>query len=320
MAAVTTPIETVTLVTQTRVLPGKDAEFAAWQQQVSDVVAAFPGFVDHTVREPSPPSQLDWAIIQRFRTEQAAQAWLQSPERQRLVKEIEPICAGQDDVHVFTDGSAQPLNVAASAVISTRVAPDKEEAYRAWQTRVAAMESAFPGFRGVRVEPPVPGVQDDWATVVRFDSNAHLQAWLGSPQRQRLVEETAAFGAQSHVRTVRGGFEGWFDFGRPPGAAPPPAWKQNMVVLLVIYPVVFLFGEWVQTPFLVNHGMPVWLALFLGNAVCVTLLGYVCVPWASRALAWWLAPSGGPNRRSDAAGAALVLALYATLLAVFSRF
>jgi hypothetical protein len=94
-----------------------------------------------------------------------------------------------------------------------------------------------------------------------------------------------------------------------------------MLVLLVLYPLVFLFGEWVQTPLLVDNGVPFWLALFIGNAVSVALLGWVLIPGASRRLRWWLAPPAGEEgRRLTWAGAALVASLYAASLAVFSQF
>ena len=31
-----------------------------------------------------------------------------------------------------------------------------------------------------------------------------------------------------------------------------PAWKMNMIVVLLLYPVVFLFGLWVGTPILIE--------------------------------------------------------------------
>ena len=40
---------------------------------------------------------------------------------------------------------------------------------------------------------------------------------------------------------MRTGFDQWFEV---PGATPPAWWKQNMVVLLVLYPLVFLLNEW----------------------------------------------------------------------------
>ncbi|MGH2588810.1 MAG: antibiotic biosynthesis monooxygenase [Dehalococcoidia bacterium] len=319
MTAVPASTQTVTLVTQTRVLPGKDAEFATWQQRMNDAIAAQSGFLDHQVMAPAPPTQLDWVIVQRFRSMDAVQAWLRSSERQQLLAEIEPVLAGHDDIHLFTSDSARPADSSASAVISTRVAPDQEQAFRNWQRRIAAAEATFPGFQGHKLEPPIPGVQEDWATVVRFDSDEHLQAWLTSPRRQQLLDEAASFGADSYVRTMRGGFEGWFDFGGR-SAALPPAWKQNMVVLLVLYPIVFLFGAWVQTPLLVDRGMPFWLALFISNAVSVNLTGYLCIPWAIRRLKWWLAPGAGAPAWTNAAGAALVVVLYGVALAIFAQF
>jgi len=324
MAAATAPAETdaqtVTLVTQTRVLPGKDGEFAAWQQRVSAAVAAFPGVIDHNVIEPAPPTQQDWVIVQRFRSAETAQAWLESEERRRLLAEAEPMLAGQDDVHVFRGGTDRPADATVAAVISTRVAPEQEQAFRDWRRRIAAAEATFPGYLGSKVEPPIPGAQEDWATVVRFDSDEHLRAWLTSPERGRLLEEAKGFGAQSDVRTLRGGFDGWFNFGDRAGAGRPPTWKYNMVVLLVLYPVVFLFGEWVFDPLMIGRGMPFWLALFVAKVISVVLIGYFLQAPVDRALSWWLTPGARASRRNDLAGVGLVVFLYAVALGVFSLF
>ena len=66
----------VTIVIQTRVRPECDDAFAAWQAKTSAIVAAFPGFVERSVLQPSPPAQVDWVIQQRFISSQAAVAWL----------------------------------------------------------------------------------------------------------------------------------------------------------------------------------------------------------------------------------------------------
>jgi uncharacterized protein len=310
----------VTLVTQTRIVPGHDTDFATWQQRMTDTVARAGGFVDQEVIAPTPPAQLDWVIVQRFRSVEDARHWLNSPERLALLKEIEPLIAGVDDIHLFTDERPAPAASTVAAVISTRVTPGTEEQFRDWQRRIAAAEARFPGFQGHKLEPPIPGVQEDWATVVRFDTDEHLQAWLDSPERRRLLEEAAGFGAGFRVRTMRGGFDGWFNFGNAPGEQPPPAWKQNMVVLLVLYPVVFLWGQFVGTPFLLNRGVPFWLALFVGNVVSVVLMGYLLMAPVNRALDWWLSPRPSAPAWTSAAGAALLVALYLLCLAVFSRF
>ncbi|HEY7067124.1 MAG TPA: antibiotic biosynthesis monooxygenase [Chloroflexota bacterium] len=314
------PGAAVTVVTQTRVAPGHDAEYARWQQQVSDAVARFPGFLEQTLIPPNPPVQVDWAIVQRFTSADAARAWLQSAERLQLINAIQPLLVGQDDVHLFTDGTGPKLAAPVTAVISMRVKPGQEAAFQEWQRRIAAVEATFDGFSGYRLEPPVPGVQDDWTTMIRFDSDAHLDAWLNSAQRQQLLTETPRFSDEFHTRKVRTGFDSWFTSGQPAGAEPPPGWKQNMIVLLILYPTVFLFGFFVQTPLLLRQGVQFWLSLFVANAVSTVLLGYWFVPWANRVLNWWLRPAPGAVPRVNWAGTLLVVALYAACLLAFSQF
>ena len=162
------------------------------------------------------------------------------------------------------------------------------------------------------------GVQDDWLAIPRFDTESNLQTWLDSPERKKLLEETASFLEEFHARVVRTGFEQWFP-SAVDGVSPPAAWKQNMIVLLLLYPVVFLFGGWVQTPILMGKaGLPFWLALFIGNVVSVLLLNWL-VPRVSNSFGWWLAPTRGADRWTSLSGAALILLLYAAWLLLFSK-
>jgi uncharacterized protein len=223
----------VTVVTQTRVEPSTAEGFAHWQQKISEAVAAQPGFMKETVMPPSPPAQVDWVILQRFASTETAVAWLRSDERQRLVAEAQPMLVGQDDVHLVHDSSTGVMPAPASAVISTRIKPGQENAYRQWERKIGAVQARSPGFQGYRFEPPVPGVQNDWLTILKFDSEANLQTWLNSTERKNLLEQAAAFTDEYHVRIVRTGFDQWFEVGVA-GASSPPAWKQNMIVLLIL--------------------------------------------------------------------------------------
>jgi len=139
-----------------------------------------------------------------------------------------------------------------------------------------------------------------------------------SDQTGRLLDEAGQFGADFRVRTVQSGFAGWFNFSDQPGAAVPPAWKESLVVLLVLYPVVFFFSIWVSMPHL--RGVPFWLALFLGNLFSVFVTGLLLIPWANRVLVWWLVPRRDAPAWTNAAGIALVVAIYCVCFAVFSLF
>lgn len=311
-----TPSQAVTVVTQTRVDPAHADEFARWQARIQDVVAKAPGFLQQTVMPPSPPAQIDWVILQKFEAAEAAVAWLNSEHRQTLIAHALPMLVGRDDVHIVKDGASGVMPAPISAVISTRIRPGSEDAYRAWEQRIAAAQSRASGFQGYRFEPPIPGVQPDWLSILRFDSEANLQRWLDSPDRLKLLKEAESFTDEFHARIVRTGFDQWFPAG---DASPPPsAWKQNMLVVLMLYPVVFLFGDLVQAPFLMGWaGMPFWLALFVGNVASVILLSRL-VPWVSRQFGWWLRPSDNAGRRRDLLGAAVVVGLYAVAMLVFA--
>lgn len=319
MNAPSPPVPTpgaVTIVTQTRVQPGFDDAFAVWQEQTSAMIAALPGFLGQTVMRPSPPAQVDWVILQRFATSAAAIGWLNSPERMARINGAQSMLVGRDDVHVVPDGSSGVLPAPVSAVISTRIKPGQEAAYRAWEQRIAAAQCKAPGFQGYRFEPPVPGVQDDWLSILRFDSEAHLDAWLESPQRKALLAEAEAFTEEFHARVARAGFDQWFP---EPGQGQPAqaVWKQNMLVLLMLYPVVYLFGIAVQNPLLTGWmGLAFPIALFIGNVVSVLLLNYL-VPWISGRFGWWLTPAR-PSAQVDGRGAAILAVLYLAMIAAFT--
>ena len=200
----------VTVVTQTRVKAGKEDEFARWQKSIGATVAGFPGFIEQTVMPPNPPAQIDWVILQRFASLEAATSWLNSSRRLGLIEHTLPMLVGQDDIHILKDDAVGVLPSPVSAVIATRLKPGTETAYRAWEQKIAAAQSKAKGFQGYRFEPPIPGVQDSWLAILRFDSDTNLQAWMNSPVRIALLKEAQAFTEEFHARIVRTGFDQWF--------------------------------------------------------------------------------------------------------------
>jgi antibiotic biosynthesis monooxygenase (ABM) superfamily enzyme len=307
-----------TIVTQTCPAPEHAEAFAAWQQETSKAVAEFPGFVRQTVIPPSPPTQVDWVILQHFADRQCAVAWLRSDARLQRVAAVQALVIGHDDVHLVAGDGPTLGQSPVSAVISTRVKQGQETAYRQWEQRIAAAQARAAGFLGYRLEPPIPGVQEDWLAVVKFDSAEHLQDWLSGAERARLLTETAPFTEEYHTRIAQTGFDRWFDVTKGGGEAPAARWKQNMVVLLLLYPVVFLFGWSVQTPWLIGRaGLAFPVALFLGNVVSVVLLSYLVAP-TSRCLRWWLQPQGSAPTRIAIAGTFLIVVLYGAMVAAFT--
>ena len=66
----------------------------------------------------------------------------------------------------------------------------------------------YPGFLGAEINPPT-AVQPDWVVVYRFDSVAHVQAWINSATRQeRLAEGQQYFDGPGTQQVVGGGRQG----------------------------------------------------------------------------------------------------------------
>jgi antibiotic biosynthesis monooxygenase (ABM) superfamily enzyme len=308
----------VSIVTQTCVRSESAEAFARWQGETSTVITNFPGFIEQRLMPPKPPLQIDWVILQRFASRDDAQRWLASPERQARIDGIAHVLVGRDDVHIVQDEASAARRAPVSAVISTRVKPGKEAEYRAWERKIAAAQSKARGLQGYRFEPAVPGVQEDHVAILRFDSEENLTAWLESPERRRLVAEAEHLTEEFHTRTVRAGFEQWF---REAGedTAPLPIWKMDMLVLLMLYPIVFLFGVFVATPLFTNKlALPFAISLFLGNIVSVGLTGFL-VPWVANHFGWWLQPKGPQPLRTHLLGAGIIVALYAVMVVAFWR-
>jgi antibiotic biosynthesis monooxygenase (ABM) superfamily enzyme len=306
----------VTVVTQTTVRAENTVEFEVWQLATSQIIATFPGFIKQTLLPPSPPAQDDWVILQHFANSETAIGWLNSPKRLERLTMVQPFLTGRADVHVVRGMSNVPEPSPVSAIISTRVKPGCEEAYRRWEQKVAVSQTAAKGLQGYRFEPPIAGVQADWLTILRFDTQENLQAWLDSPVRRAILAEAADLTEDFHTRIARSGFDQWFPVAKD-GSKAPPVWKQNMLVLLMLFPVVFLFGHLVQVPLLQNvlH-IPFAFALLVGNIASIVLLNWL-VPWVNGRFTWWVSPRGADARTVTVKGAAMIAAILVVLAAIF---
>jgi antibiotic biosynthesis monooxygenase (ABM) superfamily enzyme len=308
----------VSIVTQTGVRPDSAEAFARWQGETSTVIAGFPGFIEQRLLPPKPPLQPDWVILQRFDTLEQARLWLGSSERAKRLEGIADLVVGRDDVHLVRDEAEGKKPSPVSAVISQRVKAGKEKEFLAWERKIAAAQSQAKGLQGYRFEPPVPGLQDDFVAILRFDGEDNMKAWMDSPVRNQLLKEAEPLLDELHTRMARSGFEQWFrdESGAPSGAA---IWKMDMIVLLLLYPIVFLWGVVVGTPLLANQlHMNFAIALFVGNIFSVSMTGFM-VPWVANRMGWWLNPSQNVVR-VNLVGAGLICVAYAVSVVVFWKF
>jgi len=82
--------------------------------------------------------------------------------------------------------SEAPTN-APTVIVSRRPEPGREAEFGEWVERIRAAAASFPGHVGSELQPPAEAHPEDWITVYRFDSQAHLEHWLESPERADMM-------------------------------------------------------------------------------------------------------------------------------------
>lgn len=98
----------------------------------------------------------------------------------------------------------KPTEAAATVIIGQRVRAGAELEFETWQRQMNREASMYPGFLAAEINPPT-AVQPDWVVVFRFDSVAHVQAWINSATRQRRLSDGAALFDGPGTQQVIGG-------------------------------------------------------------------------------------------------------------------
>jgi len=185
-------------------------------------------------------------------------------------------------------------------VLSRHARPGAEAAFDALLHRLASAATAFPGHLGVQVLRPEPGSGAAYTIIVRFGSQAELDAWTGSEVRRQLLAEADRLTVDGLVVERLSGLEGWI---RLPGArvvVPPPRWKVAVVTWLAIVPVIELLSG-LLIPALV--GWPWYTRPIALTLVMIPLMTWVVMPFATRLARPFLYPSRGEGDHAGPGGA-----------------
>jgi uncharacterized protein len=212
----------------------------------------------------------------------------------------------------------------AAEVVTARVPTDKSGEYVGLRQEMNALVAAAPGFVSVETHPPTEE-DDTWVTTITFDTQADLESWVNSSERERLVSKLQSL-APDEVRTLPTGFGQWFAVNAV-GMVQAPAWKQAMTVVAVLFAMtsvlnIFL-GDFVGQGWTIRGdrvfsglGLPMPVVVFIGSVVGTCLLTWVLMPIATRLLAWWLDP--GVTRSRTILGVIVLIVVYGIEIAFFT--
>jgi uncharacterized protein len=307
-------IEQPTLISlKAQVHPGLEHAFIDWQAKFNAEFVLQPGFVSLEFLSPS-AAHPHWLIVQRLSNSESAASWRRSTLLKRLLADLEAIAVAESVQEVLSSAGSQSEGV--TEVIIVQIAPEHDSAFRAWSAKIHQAEATFPGFRGVYVQAPDRAAGNcaaHWITLLQFDTMENLDRWLTSAERQKLLQESAPFISTLETHRMISPYAGWFA-SIAKVKEMPPAWKQSMLVLLVLFPIVMLELKYLA---LLTKGLNSSLATFIGNALSVALLAFPMMPIAIYFLGWWLIPAKQKQRQTTLLGFLLLLALYLAEIAFF---
>lgn len=179
------------------------------------------------------------------------------------------------------------MDTAVTLVIRHRIAPVDHAHYEAWLARIVPAAAGFEGHQGVNVIRPA-GEVGAYTISLHFRDLDSLYGWSRSRRRQLLVDEIRPLLQGDDRLEVCQGSEFWFTPARS-DTSQPPAWKQFLVTLAVIFPSTHL-APWVWHQLLPSLDGTL-LGHLLTDATVVALVVYFWMPMITRWLAGWLAPA-----------------------------
>lgn len=295
------------------VLPQHKVAFVDWQAKYNAKITEVKGFISLEFLAPS-IEQKGWLIVERFASEKDNQAWRHSITYLELIDELTK--------YVDEEGIDENLNVelpkdsGVTEVIVTQVSPQREKEFREWCAKIHQVEGKFKGFRGVYLQSPTSSQGSAWITLLQFDSMENLDLWLASPERKKIITESGPFISSIETHRIISPYAGWFANIAKLGEI-PSVWKQTMIVLMAIFPVVMLEIKYISP--LLAHLNPS-LSNFISASISVSLLSFILLPLGIRLTSWWLFPKKRKNLPITLFGVLFVCCVYILEILLFWNF
>lgn len=185
---------------------------------------------------------------------------------------------------------------AVTVTVTRRALPGRAREVRAWLDAGTALAEQAPGFLGAGWVQPATG-SDEWHVLYRFDGPTSLAAWEAAPERGWWLAAAGDLVVDTRVER-RSGIEGWFDDPTDvavavPPAAPPPRWKQAVLIWSAFFPLNLLLTA-LLAPLVGDESLAV--RVLLGSLCLTPLMVYVVLPQLTRSLEWWLHGRPAPWR------------------------
>ena len=182
-------------------------------------------------------------------------------------------------------GSTPP----ATALVTRRVRRGRAAEFEHLMAGIQAVAAQFPGHMGGFLIPPEQTEQGCYRMLFAFDTEAHLQDWMQSQERQQWHQRIADVTHAGTATRVLSGLETWFALPAASTRLPPARWKMAIVTWMAIFPLTLLMshtispllGAWIHPPGVV----------MVSTALITVAMTWVVMPSLVPLFARWLYPA-----------------------------
>lgn len=211
-----------------------------------------------------------------------------------------------------------------SLVVEHIVAKQQTKAFKKWHKALAKAAKRHSGFVRSDQCPPLPCADEvvKWYTIVHFDSPQHLNRWVASEERSRLLQEGQKIIRAYRFKSFTTGLEGWFSSqsaSSEQASLGPPAWKQILSVVFGLYPLVMTRIKLFPQTGIIGSWSPAG-EMLLTTLITSSILGLVVMPMVTKLMRFWLYPAyRRTTLRTDAIGCVLIAIGLISMAALFDR-
>ena len=177
----------------------------------------------------------------------------------------------------------------ATALVTRRVRRGRAPEFERLMAGMQAVAAQFPGHMGGFLIPPEQAEQGSYRMLFAFDTNAHLQGWMQSPERQRWHGRIADVTHADTATRVLSGLETWFALPAASTKLPPARWKMAIVTWMGIFPLALLMSYTVA-PLLSPWIYPL-LVTMVSTALITVAMTWLVMPNLVPLFASWLYPA-----------------------------
>ncbi|MDX2241979.1 MAG: hypothetical protein NW224_14940 [Leptolyngbyaceae cyanobacterium bins.302] len=218
-------------------------------------------------------------------------------------------------------GNSNLILDSASLVIEHTVPKGKGLSFRWWHSKLTRSAKKYEGYLRTDLYAPIHGSQEmKWYSIIHFDKPEHLGQWIKSREREDTINSGSQVFSSYRFMSFATGLEGWFSrtTGREKLGLGPPAWKQNLAVVLGLYPVVIL-----QTVLFSYLGlMQEWslsTSMIVNNLISSSILTWAVMPFVTRLMGFWLYPASQPtSQKIDWFGTLILAGALGVMVVLFN--